>query len=290
MQRRTTRMLGSTTRGFTLIELLVVVAIIAILISFLLPSLKGARDVARQVVCSSQQRQIHIGMELYRNDYNGWGNRERNGGFRFELDGTPVSFDDPDNSKVYWGITYDEYIDNNLSVWQCPDMVLMDPWPVFSFDYDFIFETQRYQSYGLNGVNNGVSRTNRNDRKWDWGIWDWVPDYVTSRTGARVLSPRAYLRPTSNIVAPSDLIVFQDAWEHNIDNNGDALNELSQYDRDYGGAFQDVWRNEYFRHGDVNVAMFADGAVRTFSRQQVSDEGNPKLLYNYTGLPEDKPR
>lgn len=57
--------------GFTLIELLVVVAIIALLLAVLLPSLKGARQQARQAVCLSNVRQLHVANTSYSVDEDG---------------------------------------------------------------------------------------------------------------------------------------------------------------------------------------------------------------------------
>lgn len=69
--RPTPRAPGSF-EGFTLIELLVVVAIIALLVSILLPSLQEAREAAKSVVCKSNQRQIGLSLIQYANSYNGW--------------------------------------------------------------------------------------------------------------------------------------------------------------------------------------------------------------------------
>lgn len=51
--------------GFTLIELLVSVAVIAVLVSVMLPALAGARGAARSAVCLSNQRQLAAGWFLY---------------------------------------------------------------------------------------------------------------------------------------------------------------------------------------------------------------------------------
>jgi len=58
--------------GFTLIELLVVVAIIALLVSLLLPSLNSAREQARRVKCAGNVRQFLTAMKIYSDHYDGY--------------------------------------------------------------------------------------------------------------------------------------------------------------------------------------------------------------------------
>jgi len=52
-------------RGFTLIELLAVIAVLVVLVAMLLPSLRSAREMARQSICMTQLRQLGWGFVEY---------------------------------------------------------------------------------------------------------------------------------------------------------------------------------------------------------------------------------
>ena len=62
-------MKAGRTNAFTLIELLVVIAIIAILAAILFPVFAQARESARQTACTSNLKQIGIGLKMYQQDY-----------------------------------------------------------------------------------------------------------------------------------------------------------------------------------------------------------------------------
>ena len=58
-------------RGFTLIELLVVVAIIAILMAILIPTLNRAREQGKRVACLSNLKQFGLAWIMYADDNDG---------------------------------------------------------------------------------------------------------------------------------------------------------------------------------------------------------------------------
>jgi prepilin-type N-terminal cleavage/methylation domain-containing protein len=76
--------------GFTLIELLVVVAIIAVLIAILLPSLGRAKQNARRVQCAAVLRSWGQGVQLYSQQNDNW-IQGKDGSIGWAISGGPYS-------------------------------------------------------------------------------------------------------------------------------------------------------------------------------------------------------
>ncbi len=110
-------------RAFTLIEVLVVVAIIALLVSVLLPALSHAREISRRAVCASHLHQQGVGFSGYSSEnraYLPWTAK-----FRYALleglyyHGFPRPRGD-DWATFNSGSLFPKYVGKNAEVFYCP--------------------------------------------------------------------------------------------------------------------------------------------------------------------------
>lgn len=103
--------------GFTLIELLVVIAIIALLLSILMPALRKAKAIARNVVCMSNMKQQNLIFTLYTQDNDGrYPIRYNSPGCVYIVDGTPAVTSD--NVEQAW-YALNPYVDDPM-ITICP--------------------------------------------------------------------------------------------------------------------------------------------------------------------------
>ena len=136
-------------RGFTLIELLVVVAIIAILIALLLPTLGKARATTRRVVCAANMKAVDFALLAYASeneDYppvswgqNGMAASNGNGGaweflVRDYLSIGEVLLTPSGNFNLYT-ITSQTKAGSRLRILQCPEMDLTVDYSVYGANY-----------------------------------------------------------------------------------------------------------------------------------------------------------
>ena len=137
--------LPSPRKGFTLIELLVVVAIIALLVSILMPALGEAERQARMTVCAANFHQVGVGLAIYVSQFNGqyfphwWHPTIFYGQESFGPDGGPM-YDNRQNlydivggaTDIYYCVMSDSvYIPENSEVSADPD----DPWTKYANNY-----------------------------------------------------------------------------------------------------------------------------------------------------------
>jgi prepilin-type N-terminal cleavage/methylation domain-containing protein/prepilin-type processing-associated H-X9-DG protein len=130
--------------GFTLVELLVVVAIIGVIISLLLPSLRKARLAAYETVCISNMHQWGIAMQMYVDANHGQLPQKGPDGSSVAQSLGPITngnfvigYNDPSlwfnalpifmTGKGYYQILLDNYHglsqpphDGDSSIWMCP--------------------------------------------------------------------------------------------------------------------------------------------------------------------------
>lgn len=279
--------------AFTLIELLVVVAIIAMLLAILLPSLSRAKAMARQTMCSVNQRNVASAVLQYAEEnleyhHAVWDNNALR--FRPLFAGRnylirPYTIDVDGNvqsTQAYWAALYDTYLgvsldpgfyspttgigsDTFLPGWEntrCPDSEYTLP----AFRNSGVLEHDPYTIYSSYCFN-GVTPT-----------FDDIPETDNNVFFERGPSGRVP-RKIHQIDDPGRIIFFHDGSEVMMDGNGDTLLQLDQWTDSLGDDEPVQWIREYFRHPGGCVVAWTDGHVNTISaakaeatRRQTADE------------------
>ena len=247
--------------AFTLIELLVVVAIIALLISILLPSLSAARRSAKTVICASNLRQIAIGWSIYAQD-----NRDMSIAARPDrLGGDDVyfvgnghkyrprwlialgaaveiyAFNQPSRENIH------QNVDNRLLV--CPQV---NDWT-----------SERNSSYGYN---------------YQYLTTGCVP--FSSACGRAGLNEAAINRPTECILF-GDAAIYDSGAFSGVTPGLYESNSLFPPSVTIAFAFP----TSHFRHNGQKNIVFVDGHVKSFSPLQRS--GPPHDAFHLHHLGED---
>ncbi|MFQ6096707.1 MAG: DUF1559 domain-containing protein [Armatimonadota bacterium] len=235
-------------RGFTLIELLVVIAIIAILAAILFPVFARAREKAKQASCTSNVKQLMLGLLMYASDYDDkfpnylWG--EGNAG-------------NP-NSVTWWGSTY-PYV-KNVQIFACPASGRTDrPWAVWMQRPPWN-DPSVYINYGYNeiiGNTGGGLNMSRLKRPAETAVLadcssSWIGGYWAS-------GDRPFLRRVA---------MAEDPWGCGC----------GPQDGNYGPNPDDRARHS----GGSNIG-FADGHVKWFawSRCRTVSGGGPLVYYDW---------
>jgi len=228
--------------GFTLIELLVVIAIIAILAAILFPVFASAREKARQSSCSSNLKQLGLGLMQYAQD-----NDEK-----FVPGVNPAG--DPTNAKGWAGEIY-SYV-KSKDVFHCPDDPTGPNGVKVPISYGYNINTASTAWCGLESTLNAPTKT-----VWLFEIRGNVADVTNPGEGdsASGWGPdpggSGYLNPVG-------------------DSNGYTSGPY--YDTGYLGI--PINKNDAYtptgRHSEGSNFLLVDGHVKWLKQAQVSSGSN----------------
>ena len=220
-------------KGFTLIELLVVIAIIAILAAILFPVFARARENARRASCSSNLKQVGLGLLQYSQDYD----EQLVNHFYGDQGYNPSTSPTANPVRYKWMDAVQPYV-KSTQLFVCPSASNLGYTPYINIPNG---ETRGTGFYGGYGINNIDYNTGNN---YTPPVWE----------GAKNLSA---------IAAPSTTV-----WVLDSNGNFEIANEFGTNVGVPTGTPPDVnWIR--WRHLDTANVLFCDGHVKAMNVGQL---------------------
>jgi len=255
------------TRAFTLIEVLVVVAIIALPISILLPSLKMARENARATICGTNGHQMGLALQMYMNVY------------RYTTAHHLVNNSVTTTEWVMFPVRLLRSISssgkkyNQQQIFWCPNAVSIEKWD------------------GVKRITPWKTGSQKDFPTFDYGINDWgslnVSDpcqgmgghvYNPTYKDQPAQGPQFGERPVEKLKRPAHFLAF-------ADNN---INQAGQYDWDTAldPNSPSEWPGN--RHSNLRcMVVFADGHALLMQQKKLTDMNNDGIRRMWNN--DDKP-
>ena len=227
-------------KAFTLIELLVVVAIIALLLSIVMPALRAAREIAQRTICSSNLRQWNLMVKFYLDD----------NANVFPDSGTPGLTGW--NHGQWWIQRFKIYGYDDMDVLLCPKAILP---PEHAPGDEAVFPTKHNECWG------SLDRPPAAPvREWTWASYApnaWIMDTRYHTWGAP--GPKEWFwGRLDKVSAPYQVPLFADSrwvdvWPHHTDAPGD---------QEWGGSGSSGYMPTVTltRHGSKTNVVYMDGS------------------------------
>ena len=238
-----------------------VIAIIAVLLGILLPTMRKIKELGREQVCKSNLRNIGMAVQMYLDDYNRIlpDTKNANEFLWYESDG--VTYRRHGSIDSYWGLYYKDYL-KETKIFGCPRLQRVPEGLIYSYD-DLPDPASLIQhaAFGLNFRPEAIGRNTNTIYRLDEFIF--CKDHVEPRPGCTT----------------------RDGF-HNDDIAG-AIN-LTQYRKSTGGSrwihYRKIFRHNIRRQEDeitggrANV-LWLDGHVSAIEETK----GDDVPLRWYTG-------
>jgi len=220
-------------RGFSLIELLVVTAVIALLISLLVPTLSGMRDAARSIACLSNLRQLGVAWSVYADDFQSYA--------------MPLADQIPDSGDtVYW---FGAVMHSNGSIE--PRRGFLAPYLEDSLHERSVFEcpAQPWGTYQTQGLPRSITTT------YGYNGYYLCPPKTPGWSFA--IGDRPWRR-TWEIPAPAELLVFADTLLAGDPPRNSALLDPPKTWNRWRGWQRNAFPTTSFRHGNATAVLTGD--------------------------------